>query len=93
MKRQTKEPPFGLVEHLEAGDTLHDLRGRLMSLLRQLDGRYGVTSKVMRKGERALYALDALRSELDEQCCRDLGERFSTRIYYPREPELPQEAT
>jgi len=77
--------PMTLVEHRELGGVLLMIRGTLLRAYVELSDRYGATSKAGRTSDRALRAVDDLRSALDEQLVRDLPTDLDATVYYPAE--------
>lgn len=75
--------PMTLVEHRELGGALVTIRGTLMRTSAELAGRYGEASKAGRASDRALRAVDGMRSAMDEQFVRDLPAAFDATVYYP----------
>ena len=64
-----KKIPF---DHAATGDELKAMRNRLSRILvEQIVPAYGNTTKPARRIERAIAALDALRSELDARLCAE----------------------
>ena len=75
--------PMTLVEHRELGGALVTIRGTLMRATAELTDQYGASSKTGRTSDRALRAVDGLRSTLHEQFVRDLPAAFDATVYYP----------
>ncbi|WP_319462506.1 hypothetical protein [Micromonospora sp. RTP1Z1] len=69
--------------HVEVGAQLQEARDRLVHLVVELSNAYPKSSGQVRAAERALRAVDELRSVLDDVSAGELpGEAWSTSIYY-----------
>jgi hypothetical protein len=82
--------PMTLTEHEQLGEELHRIRDRLVHLQVELANRYGKSRRPGGLAGRALAAVDALRSELDDQLARDDPAGFRTTVYYPGPLERPE---
>jgi hypothetical protein len=75
--------PLTLAEHEQLGRELSHMRARLVQLQVELGNRYGVSKRPGELARRALAAVDALRSGLDDQLAHDDPDGFRPGIYYP----------
>ena len=91
MSRKVKDPPLGVVDHMEMADTLLQMREQSVDLLLQVSKGCGVTHRATKDLYRIGSLIDRVRSDLENRGIRDHGDKFSNRVYYPRQPELPQE--
>lgn len=89
---ETPAGKFSHAEHVELGRYLARTRDELTSHSVSISNRYGKTKArpITNKMETAIKALDRVRSELDEQVVRDLGEAYPgemKNVYYPPQTE------
>jgi len=79
-------------KHVQAGQQLSEYRNQLGNLILELGQSYSVNLKAIKLAYKAQKDLDELRSELDNQLCRDFKEFFSPGVYYPNgTPEVVTE--
>lgn len=57
--------------------------------LDELANTCGKCNRLGRLAERAYRTVDSLRSELDDQLCRDYPKQFDPDVYYPRQHGQP----
>lgn len=62
---------FSREKHIETGAALGRIRSELMTLLSQVGGAYGNTSKGAKEAGKALEAVIRLRSALDDELARE----------------------
>lgn len=58
----------------------------MMDLRNEVANIYGKTKPASIWARRVCSAVEVLRSELDNQCCRDCPAEFSPKIYYGEVP-------
>lgn len=78
-----KKPGLPLERHQEIGRELQAMRNRLQTLTVELGNAYprNKISKSERRADKAIAALDSMRSALDDIACAMPG--GGPRVYYP----------
>ena len=62
-------------EHVKWGKEIKSLEARIRPLHSEVSGKFGVTSKVQRHAMKSMESLSALKSELENELCRDFPDR------------------
>lgn len=75
--------PLSLAEHRALGQELFHLRNRVQSLMIAIANRYPKSGKTSRTAITACRTLDTVRCRMDSQAAVDLGDEFTTQLYYP----------
>jgi hypothetical protein len=78
-----RRSPLTLDAHRALGNQLSIARNDLLHMIVDLSNTYGSTAKSSRAADRAVKAIDQLRSDLDNQLAVDHPSGFDTHIYYP----------
>ena len=66
---------FTFMEHVQTGEVLYHVRNYLIHLVPKVCSVYPKQSKPMRSVAKALKAVDALRSHLDDCVCNEYREK------------------
>src|SRR5690349_1356841 len=84
MRRQ----PLSLEAHEALGAELKQTRDRLQALMHMVIRTYGKTCRTGEKAKKVAAAIDAVRACLDSESYHDLGDAWSSRIYYPGSDDI-----
>jgi hypothetical protein len=84
-----RRSPLTVDAHRALGKQLSEARNNLLHAEVELCNTYGRTKPPSRAADRALKAIEQLRSHLDDQLAHDHPDDFDPNVYYPLRQRAP----